>query len=78
VAVEKIRVGKDYQVQVPEMNPHPKIENYHDKALLVWSPVKDITEERLDEYIVLAQQKYCYNAEQALGELLLIWILARL
>ncbi|KAG5683097.1 hypothetical protein PVAND_012400 [Polypedilum vanderplanki] len=68
---EKIRVGKDYQVVVPEMNPHLKLENYNDKALLVWSPVKDISEERLDEYIVLAQQKYGYNAEQALG--MLFW-----
>lgn len=49
------------------MNPNLKIENYNEKALLVWSPVKDISEERLDEYIVLAQHKYGYNAEQALG-----------
>jgi hypothetical protein len=67
MSVEKIRVGKDYQVIVPEMNPNQKIDNYQDKALLVWSPVKDISEERLDEYIILAQQKYSYNAEQALG-----------
>lgn len=69
--LEKIRVGKDYQVIIPEMNNIPKLDNYHDRALLVWSPVKDISEERLDEYIELAKQKYGYNAEQALG--MLFW-----
>ena len=34
--IEKIRVGKDYQVGIPEMIS--KMENYPDKALLVWSP----------------------------------------
>lgn len=66
---EKIRVGKDYQVLVPEMNP--KIENYSDKALLVWSPAKEIPEMKLDEYIELAKDSYGYNAEQALG--MLFW-----
>lgn len=67
--LEKIRVGKDYQVVVPEMNP--KTENYPDKALLVWSPAKEIPEMKLDEYIDLAKDTYGYNAEQALG--MLFW-----
>lgn len=68
--IEKIRVGKDYQVVVPEVNP--KIaETYPDKALLVWSPAKDIPEIKLEEYIDLAKEKFGYNAEQALG--MLFW-----
>jgi REST corepressor 1 len=48
-----------------------KLENYSDKALLVWSPAKDIPESKLDEYIELAKERYNYNAEQALG--MLFW-----
>jgi hypothetical protein len=67
---EKIRVGKDYQVVVPEMNN--KFENnYPDKALLVWSPAKDIPENKLEDYIELAKERYGYNVEQALG--MLFW-----
>lgn len=67
---EKIRVGKDYQVVIPEMGT-PKTENYNDKALLVWSPAKDIPENKLDDYIELAKERYGYNVEQALG--MLFW-----
>lgn len=67
---EKIRVGKDYQVIVAEMTPQRQ-ENYGDKALLVWSPAKEIPESKLEEYITLAKERYGYNAEQALG--MLFW-----
>lgn len=67
---EKIRVGKDYQVAVPEMSSK-LTETYPDKALLVWSPAKEIPETSLDEYIELAKDRYGYNAEQALG--MLFW-----
>lgn len=67
--VEKIRVGKDYQVVVPEMVPQPEV--YPDKALLVWSPAQEIPESKLEEYITLAKERYGYNAEQALG--MLFW-----
>lgn len=67
---EKIRVGKDYQVIVPEMSPQRQ-ENYPDKALLVWSPAREIAESKLDEYIAMAKERFGYNAEQALG--MLFW-----
>lgn len=67
--LEKIRVGKDYQVIVPEMGPHPDV--YSDKALLVWSPALNIPDGKLEEYITLAKERYGYNAEQALG--MLFW-----
>lgn len=50
---------------------NPKSDNYPDKALLVWSPARDIPEIKLDEYIELAKERYGYNAEQALG--MLFW-----
>lgn len=68
---EKIRVGKNYQVVVPEMVPTGLPDTYPDKALLVWSPAKWIPETKLEEYITLAKESYSYNAEQALG--MLFW-----
>lgn len=44
-------------------------ENYADKALLVWSPAREIPESNLEEYITLAKERYGYNAEQALGKI---------
>lgn len=65
-------MGKDYQVLVPEMNPAPPvIEHYQEKALLVWSPAREIPDTKLEEYITLAKETYGYNAEQALG--MLFW-----
>ncbi|XP_037914688.1 REST corepressor 2 isoform X2 [Hermetia illucens] len=70
---EKIRVGRDYQAVCPELIPPPerKIENLNDRALLVWSPTKDIPDNKLEEYISVAKEKYGYNGEQALG--MLFW-----
>ncbi|CRL04804.1 CLUMA_CG017858, isoform A [Clunio marinus] len=66
---EKIRVGKDYQVVVPEKGV--PLEHYLEKALLVWSPGHDIPDNKIDEYITLAKETYGYNSEQALG--MLFW-----
>lgn len=43
---EKIRVGRDYQAVCPELVPPPerKPETVNDRALLVWSPTKEITD----------------------------------
>ncbi|XP_055540399.1 REST corepressor isoform X1 [Wyeomyia smithii] len=70
---EKIRVGRDYQAVCPELIPAPerKPENLNDRALLVWSPTKEIPDNRLEEYITVAKEKYGYNGEQALG--MLFW-----
>lgn len=67
---EKIRVGKDYQVIVPEKLAQRQ-DPYPDKALLVWSPARMIADDQLEEYINLAKERYGYNAEQALG--MLFW-----
>jgi len=48
-----------------------KKDYYPDKALLVWSPAKDIPDNKLDDYIDLAKNRYGYNVEQALG--MLFW-----
>ncbi|XP_034947455.1 REST corepressor 3 isoform X2 [Chelonus insularis] len=73
VPAEKIRVGRDYQVIVPELIPvnERRLDKCPDRALLVWSPTTDIPDQKLDEYIILAKEKYGYNGEQALG--MLFW-----
>ncbi|XP_074101382.1 REST corepressor isoform X2 [Cotesia typhae] len=73
VPAEKIRVGRDFQVIVPEFIPvnERRLDKCPDRALLVWSPTTDIPDQKLDEYIVLAKEKYGYNGEQALG--MLFW-----
>lgn len=70
---EKIRVGRDYQAVCPELIPQPyrKLELLSDRALLVWSPTKEIPDNKLEEYITVAKDKYGYNGEQALG--MLFW-----
>ncbi|XP_063702004.1 REST corepressor-like [Culicoides brevitarsis] len=70
---EKIRVGRDYQVLCPEWIPEKdrNPEGLPEKALLVWSPTKDIPEKELEKYITVAKEKYGYNGEQALG--MLFW-----
>ncbi|XP_014218181.1 REST corepressor 3 isoform X2 [Copidosoma floridanum] len=73
VPAEKIRVGRDFQVSVPELIPigDRKLDLCPEKALLVWSPTTDIPEQKLEDYISLAKEKYGYNGEQALG--MLFW-----
>ncbi|XP_017853144.1 REST corepressor isoform X3 [Drosophila busckii] len=70
---EKIRVGRDYQavcpLLVPEVERRPELMN--ERALLVWSPTKEIPDPKLEEYISVAKEKYGYNGEQALG--MLFW-----
>ncbi|XP_065363355.1 REST corepressor isoform X2 [Calliphora vicina] len=70
---EKIRVGRDYQAVCPPLiaEPDRKPEVLNDRALLVWSPTKDIPDTKLEEYISVAKEKYGYNGEQALG--MLFW-----
>lgn len=73
VPVDKIRVGRDYQAVCPELQSESqrKLELLADRALLVWSPTECIPESKLEDYIVLAKDKYGYNGEQALG--MLFW-----
>uniref|UniRef100_A0A182MCU5 REST corepressor n=1 Tax=Anopheles culicifacies TaxID=139723 RepID=A0A182MCU5_9DIPT len=70
---EKIRVGRDYQAVCPELiAPNErKPEQLNDRALLVWSPTKEIPDSKLEDYITVAKEKYGYNGEQALG--MLFW-----
>lgn len=68
-----MRVGRDYQAQVPPITPltDRKLDQYAERALLVWSPTSEILDLKLEEYISLAKEKYGYNSEQALG--MLFW-----
>ncbi|XP_044020535.1 REST corepressor 2 isoform X4 [Aphidius gifuensis] len=73
VPAEKIRVGRDYQSTVPDFIPisERRLDKCPDRALLVWSPTTHISDQKLDEYIVLSKEKFGYNGEQALG--MLFW-----
>lgn len=65
-----VRVGTDYQAEIPDFfRQKPAPENYDEKALLVWTPNNEIEEDKLADYITIACEKYNYNAEQALGVL---------
>ncbi|XP_068155081.1 REST corepressor isoform X3 [Drosophila tropicalis] len=70
---EKIRVGRDYQAVCPPLVPESdrRPEQMNERALLVWSPTKEIPDMKLEEYISVAKEKYGYNGEQALG--MLFW-----
>uniref|UniRef100_A0A673ZQ02 REST corepressor 3 n=1 Tax=Salmo trutta TaxID=8032 RepID=A0A673ZQ02_SALTR len=67
-----MRVGSDYQANIPEFDPGST--KYSDKdsgGMLVWSPYHTIVDPKLDEYIAIAKEKHGYNVEQALG--MLFW-----
>ncbi|KAM4604212.1 REST corepressor 3 [Polymixia lowei] len=67
-----MRVGSDYQANIPEFDPGST--RYTDKdggGMLVWSPYHTIIDSKLDEYIAIAKEKHGYNVEQALG--MLFW-----
>ncbi|XP_053304655.1 REST corepressor 2 [Spea bombifrons] len=67
-----IRVGSDYQAQIPQCKPEysPALSNAEMKGMLVWSPNHIVSDAKLDEYITMAKEKHGYNVEQALGMLL--------
>ncbi|XP_062294716.1 REST corepressor 3 [Scomber scombrus] len=67
-----MRVGADYQANIPDFEPGST--KYTDKdsgGMLVWSPYHNIIDSKLDEYIAIAKEKHGYNVEQALG--MLFW-----
>ncbi|XP_036002488.1 REST corepressor 2 isoform X2 [Fundulus heteroclitus] len=66
-----IRVGGDYQAQIPEFKPDSPARFSEDqRSMLVWCPNTQLSDTMLDEYILMAKEKHGYNMEQALGMLL--------
>ncbi|KAK3568166.1 hypothetical protein QTP86_032693 [Hemibagrus guttatus] len=67
-----IRVGADYQAQIPEYKPEPESDysERDQRSMLVWSPNSQVSDAMLDEYILMAKEKHGYNMEQSLGMLL--------
>ncbi|KAL0969908.1 hypothetical protein UPYG_G00234390 [Umbra pygmaea] len=67
-----IRVGGDYQAQIPEFNPGSpgRYSEKEQRSMLVWCPNSLVSDAMLDEYILMAKEKHGYNMEQALGMLL--------
>ncbi|XP_015247789.1 PREDICTED: REST corepressor 3 isoform X2 [Cyprinodon variegatus] len=67
-----MRVGTDYQANIPEFEPDSvKYTEKDSGGMLVWSPYHFIIDSKLDEYISIAKEKHGYNVEQALG--MLFW-----
>ncbi|XP_027872659.1 REST corepressor 3 [Xiphophorus couchianus] len=67
-----MRVGADYQANIPEFDPGANKYTEKDSGgMLVWSPYHSIVDSKLDEYIAIAKEKHGYNVEQALG--MLFW-----
>lgn len=67
-----MRVGTDYQANIPEFEPGSvKYTEKDTGGMLVWSPYHSIVDSKLDEYIAIAKEKHGYNVEQALG--MLFW-----
>lgn len=70
----KIRIGKDYQCDIPRWIPEEerKVDQCIERELLVWSPSPSkVSDSLLDEYIHTAKEKYGYTMDQALG--MLFW-----
>ncbi|KAK2552346.1 REST corepressor 3 [Acropora cervicornis] len=70
-----MRVGREFQAIIPDLVSENKEDAKHDphlkhNALLVWSPVDEIPNSKLDDYVHVAKDKHGYNVEQALGMLL--------
>ncbi|KAM7377475.1 hypothetical protein PAMA_013998 [Pampus argenteus] len=67
-----IRVGGDYQAQIPEFKPDgpTRYSEKDQRSMLVWCPNSQLSDAMLDEYILMAKEKHGYNMEQALGMLL--------
>ncbi|KAM8843587.1 REST corepressor 3 [Synchiropus picturatus] len=67
-----MRVGADYQANIPEFEAGSvKYSEKDSGGMLVWSPHHNIVDSKLDEYISIAKEKHGYNVEQALG--MLFW-----
>lgn len=60
---EKIRVGRDYQAVCPDLVPVEKKapQDVSDRALLVWSPSKDITDEECKSGLVPTTLSYLHR-----------------
>lgn len=65
-----MRIGDDYQAVIPDYDPEATPESNHG-AMLIWAPKAEVDEQKLDDYITMAKEKYGYNTEQALG--MLFW-----
>ncbi|KAL8608668.1 hypothetical protein ACOMHN_002897 [Nucella lapillus] len=65
-----MRIGEEFQAEIPNFNPDQKFDS-GSNAMLVWAPNVDLPDAKVDEYINIAKEKHGYNTEQALG--MLFW-----
>uniref|UniRef100_A0A3Q0KGZ1 Putative rest corepressor (Corest) protein n=1 Tax=Schistosoma mansoni TaxID=6183 RepID=A0A3Q0KGZ1_SCHMA len=68
-----IRVGTDFQADLPPFNgePPPSVLNQPDRGVALWLPIPGSFHNQLEEFLNTATEKYGYSEEQALA--LLTW-----
>ncbi|CAH8650127.1 unnamed protein product [Schistosoma haematobium] len=68
-----IRVGTDFQADLPLFNgePPPSVLNQPDRGVALWLPIPVSFHNQLEEFLNTATEKYGYSEEQALA--LLTW-----
>ncbi|CAI2733508.1 unnamed protein product [Schistosoma spindalis] len=68
-----IRVGTDFQADLPLFNgePSPSVFNQPDRGVALWLPIPGSLHNQLEEFLNTATEKYGYSEEQALA--LLTW-----
>ncbi|ESP01599.1 hypothetical protein LOTGIDRAFT_139441 [Lottia gigantea] len=66
-----MRVGSEYQAEIPDCAPDKSKYDSKVEAMLVWTPSITISDSKVDEYTIIAKEKHGYNTEQALG--MLFW-----
>ncbi|VDO62037.1 unnamed protein product [Schistosoma margrebowiei] len=68
-----IRVGTDFQADLPLFNgePPPSVLNQPDRGVALWLPIPVSLHNQLEEFLNTATEKYGYSEEQALA--LLTW-----
>lgn len=64
-----MRVGDNFQAEVPEMLTDMFVKDARPEPLLVWAPCEKIPDTKVEDFLKIAKEKFGYNMEQALGML---------
>ena len=62
-----MRIGKDFQAEIPGQTQTGEVSSEGTGSVLVWTPNGELHTENLDAYLCLAKEQFGYDVEQALG-----------